>query len=118
MPISENGWTGIGIGAALTGLRPILIHQRVEFALLSLEQLANNAAKSHYLSQGKHRVPIVVRLIVGRTVSLTVSTDVKRAVFVDNRNESLSQRVVASVTTVSLKIVVSLSFEGTDSPLL
>lgn len=66
MPIAENGWTGLAIGAALLGQRPILVHQRLEFALLSLEQLFDNAAKMHYVSCGKHRVPIVVRLVVGR----------------------------------------------------
>jgi 2-oxoisovalerate dehydrogenase E1 component len=66
MPVAENGFTGAAIGAALQGLRPIVIHQRVEFALLAFEQLANNAAKLHYVSGGKHRVPLVVRLVVGR----------------------------------------------------
>jgi pyruvate dehydrogenase E1 component beta subunit len=56
----------MAVGAALLGSRPIVIHQRVEFALLALEQLANNAAKLHYVSNGQHRVPLVVRLIVGR----------------------------------------------------
>lgn len=65
-PVAENGWTGIAVGAALCGRRPIVVHQRVEFALLAMEQLANNAAKLHYLSGGRHRVPLVVRLIVGR----------------------------------------------------
>jgi pyruvate/2-oxoglutarate/acetoin dehydrogenase E1 component/TPP-dependent pyruvate/acetoin dehydrogenase alpha subunit len=66
MPVAENGFTGAAIGAALQGLRPIVVHQRVEFALLAFEQLANNAAKMHYVSGGKHRVPLVVRLVVGR----------------------------------------------------
>jgi 2-oxoisovalerate dehydrogenase E1 component len=66
MPIAENGFTGMAIGAALAGQRPLVIHQRVEFCLLALEQLANNAAKMHYVSNGRHRVPIVVRLISGR----------------------------------------------------
>jgi pyruvate dehydrogenase E1 component beta subunit len=66
MPVAENGWTGIAIGAALCGQRPILVHQRVEFCLLAMEQLVNNAAKMHYVSGGRHRVPIVVRLVVGR----------------------------------------------------
>jgi len=66
MPLAENGFTGMAVGAALLGTRPIVIHQRVEFALLALEQLANNAAKLHYVSNGQHRVPLVVRLIVGR----------------------------------------------------
>jgi pyruvate/2-oxoglutarate/acetoin dehydrogenase E1 component len=66
MPIAENGFTGMAIGAAMMGRRPIVIHQRVEFALLAFEQLVNNAAKLHYVSGGKHRVPLVVRLVVGR----------------------------------------------------
>ncbi|HEX2874257.1 MAG TPA: thiamine pyrophosphate-dependent enzyme [Polyangiaceae bacterium] len=66
MPLAENGFTGMAVGAAVLGTRPIVIHQRVEFALLALEQLANNAAKLHYVSNGQHRVPLVVRLIVGR----------------------------------------------------
>lgn len=66
MPLSENGFTGMAIGAALLGTRPIVIHQRVEFSLLAFEQIVNNAAKLCYVSQGQHRVPIVLRLIVGR----------------------------------------------------
>lgn len=66
MPLSENGWTGIAIGAALAGQRPVIVHQRVEFSLLSLEQLFNQAAKAFFLSAGKHRVPLVVRLVIGR----------------------------------------------------
>jgi 2-oxoisovalerate dehydrogenase E1 component len=66
MPLSENGFTGMAIGAALLGTRPIVIHQRVEFSLLAFEQIVNNAAKLCYVSEGRHRVPIVLRLIVGR----------------------------------------------------
>lgn len=66
MPIAENALIGVGIGAALSGRRPVISLQRVEFALLALEQLFNNAAKSHYVSNGQHKVPIVVRLIIGR----------------------------------------------------
>ena len=66
MPISENGVTGIAIGAALAGKRPVISFHRVEFALLAMEQIANNAAKLHYVSNGQHNVPLVMRLIVGR----------------------------------------------------
>jgi pyruvate dehydrogenase E1 component beta subunit len=66
LPLAENGFTGIAIGAAINGLRPIIVHQRVEFCLLAMEQLVNNAAKMHYVSNGAHRVPLVVRMIVGR----------------------------------------------------
>jgi pyruvate dehydrogenase E1 component beta subunit len=66
MPLSENGFTGVAIGAALMGQRPVIIHQRVEFALLAMEQMLGTAAKAHYVSAGKHSVPLVIRMIVGR----------------------------------------------------
>ena len=66
MPLAENALTGVAIGAAMMGKRPVLSFHRVEFALLAMEQIANNAAKSHYISRGKHAVPLVLRLIVGR----------------------------------------------------
>lgn len=66
MPLSENAITGVCIGAALTGLRPVLIHQRLDFALLSMDQLINNAAKWHFMFGGKAQVPLVVRMIIGR----------------------------------------------------
>ena len=65
-PISENGITGIAIGLAINNFKVLLIHQRVEFALLSIEQIFNNAAKSFYVTNGKHSVPIVIRMIIGR----------------------------------------------------
>lgn len=66
MPLAENGLTGICIGAALAGMRPVMVHQRIDFALLALDQLVNNAAKWHYMFDGKASVPLVVRMIVGR----------------------------------------------------
>lgn len=66
MPLAENGMTGVCIGAAIRGLRPVLIHQRVDFALLSLDQIINNAAKWHYMFNGKAIVPLVIRMIIGR----------------------------------------------------
>jgi len=66
MPLAENGMTGICIGAALAGMRPVLVHQRIDFALLAMDQLVNNAAKWHYMFDGKQSVPLVVRVIIGR----------------------------------------------------
>ena len=66
VPIAENGLTGIAIGSALMGRRPIMTHQRVDFALLCLEQLFNTAAKSHYVTNGAHKVPLTVRMVIGR----------------------------------------------------
>jgi pyruvate dehydrogenase E1 component beta subunit len=66
MPLSENALIGAAIGASFFGKRPVVSIHRVEFALLALEQIINNAAKAHYISMGKHSVPIVIRLVVGR----------------------------------------------------
>ncbi|NKB54747.1 MAG: alpha-ketoacid dehydrogenase subunit beta [Alphaproteobacteria bacterium] len=66
MPVAENGLVGVAIGAAMMGKRPVVSFQRVEFALLAFEQIVNNAAKAHYISNGEHKVPLVVRLVVGR----------------------------------------------------
>lgn len=65
MPLSEDGMTGVAIGAALNGLRPILTHQRLDFALLSMNQIVNNAAKWHYMFSGQQPVPLVIRMVVG-----------------------------------------------------
>ena len=54
-PTSEAALTGICIGAAVRGLRPVLSHQRVEFSLLSLEQIINQAAKWNFMSGGKQK---------------------------------------------------------------
>lgn len=66
MPVSENGMTGIAIGSSQLGYRPVMMHQRVEFALYSYDQLVNNAAKWHYMYGGQCSIPLVVRLVVGR----------------------------------------------------
>jgi acetoin:2,6-dichlorophenolindophenol oxidoreductase subunit beta len=66
MPCAENGMTGIAIGSALVGMRPIMVHQRIDFALLAMEQIVNQAAKWHFMFGGKKSVPLVVRLLVGR----------------------------------------------------
>lgn len=66
MPLAENGMTGICIGAALAGMRPVLVHQRIDFALLSLDQLVNNAAKWRYMFNGQQQVSLVIRMIIGR----------------------------------------------------
>lgn len=65
MPVSENGMTGVCIGAALQGLRPVLNHQRLDFSLLALDQVINNAAKWHTMFGGKLSVPLVIRMIIG-----------------------------------------------------
>ena len=66
MPLAENGMTGVCIGLALRGLRPVLVHQRIDFSLLSVDQLINNAAKWHYVFNGQASVPLVVRVLIGR----------------------------------------------------
>lgn len=65
-PTSENAMTGIGIGAALMGARPVMCHQRLDFFLLAMDQLVNNAAKWRFTFGEGHSVPLTLRLIMGR----------------------------------------------------
>ena len=66
VPNSENAFTGMAIGAALNGMRPIIVHQRNDFLLLSMDQMASQAAKWSYMFSGKSHVPIVIRAVIGR----------------------------------------------------
>ncbi|MDH4128428.1 MAG: pyruvate dehydrogenase complex E1 component subunit beta [Spirochaetota bacterium] len=60
-PITEEGFTGIGIGAAMVGLRPIVEWMTFNFSLMAIDQIINNAAKMRYMSGGQLNVPIVFR---------------------------------------------------------
>jgi pyruvate dehydrogenase E1 component beta subunit len=64
-PISEPGFTGIGVGAAMTGLRPIVDIMFGDFLTLVMDQLVNQAAKVHYMSGGAWKVPMVLRTTLG-----------------------------------------------------
>ena len=66
VPCSENALTGIGIGCAIKKCRVVMTHQRLDFSLLALDQIINNASKFYYMFNKKIRVPITIRLIVGR----------------------------------------------------
>lgn len=65
-PIAENGMNGLAIGAALTGMRPIVIHPRLDFLLMGLEQIVNEAANWSYVFAGQVSCPLVVRGIINR----------------------------------------------------
>jgi len=66
IPIAENGLTGVAIGAAVAGLRPIFVHMRMDFLPMCMDQLVNHAAKWHFMTGGQVSVPLVIRCIVGR----------------------------------------------------
>jgi pyruvate dehydrogenase E1 component beta subunit len=66
-PISEAGFAGIGVGAAMTGMRPIIDVMFGDFLTLIMDQLVNQAAKIHYMSGGKWKVPLVIRATMGAT---------------------------------------------------
>jgi pyruvate dehydrogenase E1 component beta subunit len=66
-PISEAGFTGLGVGAAMTGLRPVVDIMFGDFLTLTMDQLVNQAAKIHYMSGGTWKVPLVVRATMGAT---------------------------------------------------
>lgn len=66
-PISEAGFTGIAVGAAMTGLRPVVDIMFGDFITLTMDQMVNQAAKVHYMSGGAWRVPMVMRTTLGAT---------------------------------------------------
>jgi pyruvate/2-oxoglutarate/acetoin dehydrogenase E1 component len=66
-PISEAGFTGIALGAAMTGMRPVVDIMFGDFLTLVMDQVVNQAAKVHYMSGGKLRAPLVVRATLGAT---------------------------------------------------
>jgi len=66
-PISEAGFTGMGVGAAMTGLRPVVDIMFGDFLTLTMDQMVNQAAKIHYMSGGTWKVPMVLRTTLGAT---------------------------------------------------
>ena len=66
LPTAENAFTGIALGLSISNFKPIIVHHRVEFSLLSIEQIFNQISKWYFMSAGKVNVPMVIRLIVGK----------------------------------------------------
>ncbi len=66
-PLSEDGMTGVAIGASLAGLRPIHTHIRMDFVLLAMNQIVNMAAKMRYMFGGEGCVPLVIRSLIGKS---------------------------------------------------
>ncbi|MGZ5034509.1 MAG: alpha-ketoacid dehydrogenase subunit beta [Usitatibacter sp.] len=66
-PISEAGFTGMAVGAAMTGMRPVVDIMFGDFSTLVMDQMVNQAAKIHYMSGGKWKVPMVMRATLGAT---------------------------------------------------
>lgn len=65
-PVAESAMTGVALGAALVGMRPVLIHQRLDFMLYSMDQIVNWGALWRYKSGGKSGVPFTIRAVVGK----------------------------------------------------
>lgn len=70
-PISELGFTGLGVGAAMAGLRPVIEFMTFNFAFLAIDQVINSAAKMHYMSEGQFQMPIVFRGPTGAALQLS-----------------------------------------------
>ena len=66
-PLSEDAMTGVAIGAAMAGMRPVHVHIRMDFLMLCMNQLVNMAAKSRYMYDGQVSVPMVVRAMIGKS---------------------------------------------------
>jgi acetoin:2,6-dichlorophenolindophenol oxidoreductase subunit beta len=65
-PVSENATTGAAVGAALAGMRPIVVHPRMDFMLLAVDPIVNQAANWSYMFAGKIGAPVVIRAIINR----------------------------------------------------
>ena len=65
-PLSEEAMTGVALGAAISGLRPVHVHIRADFMLLATNQIVNMVSNLRYMSGGKLRVPLVIRAVIGR----------------------------------------------------
>jgi len=65
-PVSENATTGVGVGAALTGMRPIVVHPRMDFMMLAMDPIVNQAANWSYMFDGRIRPSVVIRAIINR----------------------------------------------------
>ena len=66
MPVAENAMTGVALGSCLVGMRPIMTHMRLEFAMTAMDQICNQAAKWHYMFGGQSKVPLTIRMLIGR----------------------------------------------------
>lgn len=66
IPLSENTMTGVAVGSSLSGTRPVLVHARNDFLMLTMDQIVNNAAKWSYMSGGRTSCPMTIRAIIGR----------------------------------------------------
>lgn len=66
VPLAENAIAGIGVGAAILGKRPVIVHARNDFLLLSMDPILNHAAKWNFMSGGELFCPLIIRAIVGR----------------------------------------------------
>lgn len=65
-PVSENAFSGAGIGAAMAGLKPVIVHPRMDFMYLAMDQIINHAGNWHYMFGGKVNVPVTIRGIINR----------------------------------------------------
>ncbi|MDP3723066.1 MAG: transketolase C-terminal domain-containing protein [Candidatus Omnitrophota bacterium] len=65
-PLSEDAMTGVALGAAISGLRPVHVHIRVDFLLLAMNQIANMISTLRYMSGGTLAIPLVIRAVIGR----------------------------------------------------
>ncbi|MEO5357170.1 MAG: alpha-ketoacid dehydrogenase subunit beta [Nitrospirae bacterium YQR-1] len=66
IPIAENAMTGVAIGAAIAGMKPLFVHIRTDFLPMCMDQIINHAAKWYYMTGGSVNVPLVIRSLIGR----------------------------------------------------
>src|SRR5438093_39708 len=111
-PISEPGYAGIGVGAAMTGMRPIVDVMFGDFITLTMDQMVNQAAKVHYMSGGKIKCPIVFRTTfpLDKQTLIDSAKKTSRAMVVDEGYERYG------VTAEMAAVIADGAFYHLDAP--
>jgi pyruvate dehydrogenase E1 component beta subunit len=114
-PLSESGFVGAGIGAALGGLRPVVEVMTVNFSLLALDQIINNAATIRHMSGGQFSIPIVIRMATGAGLQLAAQHSHSLEVFYAHVP---GLRVVAPATVADARTMLGAALACPDPVLM
>tara|TARA_R110002096_G_scaffold19654_11_gene65525 strand:+ start:5480 stop:6484 length:1005 start_codon:yes stop_codon:yes gene_type:complete len=114
-PLSESGFVGAGIGAALGGLRPIVEVMTVNFSLLALDQIINNAATIRHMSGGQFSIPLVIRMATGAGLQLAAQHSHSLEVFYAHVP---GLRVVAPATVADARTMLGAALACPDPVLM
>ncbi|KAK2572129.1 Pyruvate dehydrogenase E1 component subunit beta [Acropora cervicornis] len=113
-PISEMGFAGIAVGAAMAGLRPICEFMTFNFAMQAIDQVINSAGKTYYMSAGQVPVPIVFRGPNGAAAVIVLENEVMYGVQFEMSDEAMSSDFLIPIVQLALDAAKQLEAEGVD----